>query len=42
MGPTAMPAQRMTIRFDHPFLFLVRDTVTGTILFASQVADPTG
>jgi serpin B len=31
--------QRMT--FDHPFLFLVRDTRTGAILFAAQVTDPT-
>jgi serine protease inhibitor len=29
------------ITFDHPFLFLVRDTKTGTILFAAQVSDPT-
>jgi serine protease inhibitor len=26
---------------DHPFLFLVRDTKTGAILFASEVQDPT-
>jgi len=26
--------------FDHPFLFLVRDTVTGAILFASLVQHP--
>lgn len=30
-----------TVRLDHPFLFLVRDTKTGTILFAAQVSDPT-
>lgn len=28
------------VRLDHPFLFLVRDTKTGTILFASEVQDP--
>jgi serpin B len=30
-----------SMRFDHPFLFLVRDTTTGAILFAAQVHDPT-
>ncbi len=29
------------IVFDHPFLFLVRDTTTGAILFASEINDPT-
>src|SRR5262249_52271109 len=26
---------------DHPFVFLVRDTKTGAILFASEIEDPT-
>jgi serine protease inhibitor len=28
------------VRLDHPFLFLVRDTRTGAIMFASEVQDP--
>jgi serine protease inhibitor len=36
--PTSGTAQ--SVRFDHPFLFLVRDTRTGAILFASEVQDP--
>ena len=28
------------ISFDHPFLFLVRDTQTGVVLFAGQIVDP--
>lgn len=30
-----------TVVLDHPFLFLVRDTKTGAILFASEIQDPT-
>lgn len=29
-----------SVVLDHPFLFLVRDTKTGAILFASEVQDP--
>ncbi|HZC71784.1 MAG TPA: serpin family protein [Jatrophihabitans sp.] len=36
--PTSLPS--CSVRFDHPFLFLVRDTQTGAILFASEVQDP--
>lgn len=39
--PSSARAGGTAVRFDHPFLFLIRDTVTGAILFASQVTDPT-
>ncbi len=29
------------IAIDHPFLFVIRDTASGAILFTAQVADPT-
>ena len=29
------------VAIDHPFLFVIRDTVTGAIVFTAQVVDPT-
>jgi len=36
----AMPGQRVTLHVDRPFVFAVRDTNTGAILFLGRVADP--
>ncbi len=43
LTPTAVapsPVTRLTL--DHPFLLFLRDDVTGAVLFAGRVADPTG
>jgi serpin B len=44
-GISAVPAAAIEVSasldFDHPFLFLVRDTGTGTILFATEFQGPT-
>lgn len=39
-GRTSGRLASMTLAIDHPFLFLIRDTHTGTILFEAQVDNP--
>ena len=36
-----IPPDLITFNADHPFLFLIRDTKTGSVLFTGQVEDPT-
>jgi serpin B len=38
-GPS--PRQTKVLRFDRPFVYLIRDTRTGAILFMGRVTDPT-
>lgn len=37
---SAQPAEPIELRIDRPFLFAIRDTRTGTILFLGRVVDP--
>ena len=40
VGATSMQAEPVTVTIDHPFLFVLRDRTTGTILFMGRVVDP--
>jgi len=42
MSLTSAMRPNPTFRADHPFLFLIRDTRSGSILFLGRVADPGG
>jgi serine protease inhibitor len=39
-GGPPRPAERFTFRADRPFLFVIRDTATGTPLFVGRLANP--
>ncbi len=40
MRAGSMPAEPVPVAFDRPFLFFIRDTNTGAILFIGRVVDP--
>ena len=39
-GSTTTAAPPVEIKIDHPFVYLIRDTRTGAIIFIGQVVDP--
>jgi serpin B len=41
MRATAMPAEPVELTVDRPFLFALRDTDTGAVVFLGRIADPT-
>lgn len=42
MVATGMPPQALEVKVDRPFIFLIRDLETGTVLFVGRVENPGG
>ena len=40
MKLTATPEEPVNVAIDHPFIFLIRDIETGTILFVGRIMNP--
>jgi len=39
-APLPRPARRIVFQADHPFLFVIRDTETNTVLFSGRLLIP--
>jgi len=40
VGVTSIPAEPIEVKIDRPFIFLIRDVETGTLLFVGRVLNP--
>jgi serine protease inhibitor len=40
IGTTSMPPAPLVLKLDHPFIYIIRETTTNTIIFMGKVADP--
>jgi serpin B len=40
VGVTSMPMEPVTVNIDRPFIFMIRDIETGSLLFMGRVLNP--
>ena len=40
IGLTSMPPAALVFKMDHPFIYIIRETTTNSIIFMGRVADP--
>lgn len=40
VGVTSMPPAALVFNMDHPFIYIIRETTTNSIIFMGRVADP--
>jgi serpin B len=40
VGLTSMPPASLVFKMDHPFLYIIRETTTNSIIFMGRVSDP--
>jgi serpin B len=40
IGLTSAPPQPLVLKLDHPFIYVIREITTNTIIFMGKVADP--
>jgi len=40
IGLTSMPPAPLVLKLDHPFIYIIRESTTNTIIFMGKVADP--
>jgi serpin B len=40
IGLTSMPPAPLVLKLDHPFLYIIRETTTNSIIFMGRVANP--
>jgi len=40
VGTTSMPPPMLIFNMDHPFIYIIRETTTNSIIFMGRVADP--